>query len=732
MRTPTLSRRRLLQGTGALVVTFSLPVILRAQSPAPSRARDQLDTWLAIGQDGRVTLSTGKVELGTGVETALSQIVAEELDVAVARVTVVQGDTALTPDQGPTVGSKTIQLGGPPIREAAAEARQTLLTLAAARLGVSVDMLAVADGVVSGGARRVTYAELVGGQRWNRAITKSAPPKRVAEYSVVGRPIARVDIPAKVAGSYVYVQNVRVPSMLHGRVVRTRAVGATVDSVDEDSVRAVPGLVKVVQRGNFVGVVAEREEQAVRAARELKVAWRSSDSLPDPAALYDVIRRTSASEKVLTSLGEVQAGLAGAAMSLSASYQTPWQMHASIGPSCAVADVRPGAATVWSGTQHSFGLRAALGKLLGLPPADVRVVWVEASGCYGHNGADDVAGDAALLSQAVGKPVRVQWSRQDEHGWEPKGPAMVIDVRGGLDAAGRVTAWDYTVTTPTHSTRPQGEAGNLLAGREIGMSPHAGLIGGDRNAKHTYVFPNDRVVVRWQATSPLRPSALRGLGASQNSFANESFIDELAATAGADPVDFRLRHLSDARARAVIERVAALARWDRRPSPKASAARSGGDAAIGRGIAYAQYETETAYAASVVEVEVSRRTGEVRVRRVWVAHDCGLIVNPDGVRNQIEGATIQTISRAIKEAVAFDRAGVTTLDWTSYPILTFSEVPESVEIELIDRPDQPSVGAGEPAVCPIPGAVANAIFDATGARLRTMPFTPERVLAALR
>ena len=732
MRTPTLSRRRLLQGTGALVVTFSLPVILRAQSPAPSRARDQLDTWLAIGQDGRVTLSTGKVELGTGVETALSQIVAEELDVAVARVTVVQGDTALTPDQGPTVGSKTIQLGGPPIREAAAEARQTLLTLAAARLGVSVDMLAVADGVVSGGARRVTYAELVGGQRWNRAITKSAPPKRVAEYSVVGRPIARVDIPAKVAGSYVYVQNVRVPSMLHGRVVRTRAVGATVDSVDEDSVRAVPGLVKVVQRGNFVGVVAEREEQAVRAARELKVAWRSSDSLPDLAALYDVIRRTSASEKVLTSLGDVQAGLAGAATSLSASYQTPWQMHASIGPSCAVADVRPGAATVWSGTQHSFGLRAALGKLLGLPPADVRVVWVEASGCYGHNGADDVAGDAALLSQAVGKPVRVQWSRQDEHGWEPKGPAMVIDVRGGLDAAGRVTAWDYTVTTPTHSTRPQGEAGNLLAGREIGMSPRAGLIGGDRNAKHTYVFPTDRVVVRWQATSPLRPSALRGLGASQNSFANESFIDELAATAGADPVDFRLRHLSDARARAVIERVAALARWDRRPSPKASAARSGGDAAIGRGIAYAQYETETAYAASVVEVEVSRRTGEVRVRRVWVAHDCGLIVNPDGVRNQIEGATIQTISRAIKEAVAFDRAGVTSLDWTSYPILTFPEVPESIEIELIDRPDQPSVGAGEPAVCPIPGAVANAIFDATGARLRTMPFTPERVLAALR
>src|SRR5437870_5461921 len=350
MRTPTLSRRRLLQGTGALVVTFSLPVILRAQSPAPSRARDQLETWLAIGQDGRVTLSTGKVELGTGVETALSQIVAEELDVAVARVTVVQGDTALTPDQGPTVGSKTIQLGGPPIREAAAEARQTLLTLAAARLGVSVDKLAVADGVVSGGARRVTYAELVGGQRWSRAITKSAPPKRVAEYSVVGRPIARVDIPAKVAGSYVYVQNVRVPGMLHGRVVRTRAVGATVDSVDEDSVRAVPGLVKVVQRGNFVGVVAEREEQAVRAARELKVAWRSSDSLPDPAALYDVIRRTSASEKVLTSLGDVQAGLAGAATSLSASYQTPWQMHASIGPSCAVADVRPGAATVWSGT----------------------------------------------------------------------------------------------------------------------------------------------------------------------------------------------------------------------------------------------------------------------------------------------------------------------------------------------------------------------------------------------
>jgi nicotinate dehydrogenase subunit B len=354
---------------------------------------------------------------------------------------------------------------------------------------------------------------------------------------------------------------------------------------------------------------------------------------------------------------------------------------------------------------------------------------VEASGCYGHNGADDAAADAALLSQAVGKPVRVQWMRHDEHGWDPKGPAMVMEVRGGLDAQGLVAAWDYHLWTPTHSTRPNGQAGTLLAGQLAG-SPAArpSFGGGDRNARHSYTFAANRVTTHWLSTSALRPSALRGLGAPQNTFANESFLDELAAAAGADPVAFRLRHLRDPRAHAVVESAAKLARWQPRPSPRRDS--GGAPLATGRGIAFAQYETAYAYVATVVEVEVNRSSGAVRVPRVFVAHDCGLIVNPDGLRNQIEGATIQTISRALKEEVTFDRAAVTSLDWSSYPILTFSEVPETIEIELIDRPTEAAFGAGEPAVCPVPAAIANAIFDATGSRLRTLPFTPERVKSA--
>jgi nicotinate dehydrogenase subunit B len=519
-----------------------------------------------------------------------------------------------------------------------------------------------------------------------------------------------------------------VPDMLHGRVVRPPAVGATLAAVDEASMRGIPGA-RVVTRGSFVGVVAEREELAIRAARELRVTWNDGAGLPAVTDLYEAIRATPTTDRVLRSTGDVTAALAGAREVRRASYQTPFQMHASIGPSCAVADVKPGQVTIWSGTQGAWGLRDAIAQLLGVPREGVRVIWVEASGCYGHNGADDAAADAALLSQAVGRPVRVQWMRHDEHGWEPKGPAMVIEVRAALDPTGAVLAWDSAVRTPTHSTRPGGEGGNLLAGQLVGLRPRTGFTGGDRNAEPPYVFPNERVTVRWQATSVVRSSALRGLGAPQNTYANESFMDELAAAAQADPIEFRLRHLTDPRASAVLQAAAKLARWTPRPSP---APRAEGDGlARGRGVAYARYENRNAHVAVVTEVAVDRRTGVVRVVRVWVAHDCGLVINPDGVRNQIEGSVVQTISRALKEEVAFDRRGVTSLDWSSYPILTFSEVPEAVEIVLIDRPDQPAVGAGEPAACPVPAAVANAIFDATGARVRTMPFTAERVRKAL-
>jgi len=720
-----ITRRQFLRTGGALVVAFSLP------SPARGQAPVSLDAWLAVGADGTVTVFCGKVELGTGVETALAQIVAEELDVPMARVTMVLGDTWRTPNQGLTVGSKTIQQGGPQLRQAAAAARQGLLELASPRLGVDADRLVVRDGIVAvegAPARQISYGELIGGRRFNRDLPARVAVKTPDRYRVVGTAAPRVDIPAKVRGAYVYVQNVRVPDMLHGRVVRPPAVGATLAGVDEVSLRGIPGA-RVVTRGNFVGVVAEREELAIRAARELRVTWNDGAGLPEAGDLYEAIRTTPTTDRVVRNKGDVAAALAGAADVRRATYQTPFQMHASIGPSCAVADVKPGQVTIWSGTQGAWGLRDAIAQLLGVPREGVRVIWVEASGCYGHNGADDAAADAALLSQAVGRPVRVQWMRHDEHGWEPKGPAMVIDVRAALDTAGAVVAWDYAVRTPTHSTRPGGEGGNLLAGQLAGLRPRAGFTGGDRNADHPYVFPNDRVTVRWQTTSRVRPSALRGLGAPQNTYANESFMDELAAAAHADPVEFRLRHLTDPRATAVIEAVAKLARWTPRTSP---APRADGDGvARGRGIAYARYENQNAYVAVVTEVAVNRQSGAVRVARVWVAHDCGLVINPDGVRNQIEGNVVQTISRALKEEVGFDRRGVTSLDWSTYPILTFSEVPEAVEIALIDRPEQPAVGAGEPAACPVPAAIANAIFDATGARVRAMPFTPERVRKAL-
>jgi nicotinate dehydrogenase subunit B len=705
--------------------------VLPGQVAAPGQAipPGQIDAWLAVAPDSGVTLYTGKVELGTGVSTALAQIVAEELDVAVARITVVQGDTARTPDQGVTAGSKTLQRGAPVIRQAAADARYTLRLLASVRLSTSVDQLVTREGVVSvvdEPSRRVTYGELVGGRRFSRPVTRDFQTKPPATYRVVGRPVPRLDIPAKVMGRAAFVQDLRVPGMLHGRVLRPQAPGARVGGVDEASVRDVPGVVKVVRRGDFVGVVCEREEQAIAAARALRVTWRGGARLPAMADLHETLRKLPGAPRVLVNRGDVDGALRRAGTRVEAEYRWPFQMHASIGPSCGVADVRAGEATVWTASQSVFELRGALAGLLGLPAERVRVIFVEGSGCYGHNGADDAAADAAVLSRAVGRPVRVQWMRHDEHGYEPKGPAMVMRVRGALDEGRGVAAWDYAVWTPTHARRPSNRAGNLLAGEETGApEPVARVVGGERNAQHGYVFPADRVVVHQLDRSLLRVSALRGLGAPQNTFANESFLDELAAAAGADPVAYRLRHLKDRRAVAVVEAAARAAGWTPRPSPAPGA--RGAGLARGRGIAYCQYENEHAYVATVAEVEVDRATGGIAVRRVIVAHDCGLVVNPDGVRNQIEGNVLQAISRTLKEAVTFDAAGVTSRDWTGYPILTFPEVPDAVDIVLLDGHDHAPLGAGEPATCPVPAAIANAVFDATGVRLRTVPFTPARV-----
>lgn len=701
------------------------------ETMAPAAAA-QVDSWLAIAGDGSVTVFSGKVELGTGVRTALAQIVAEELDVPLARITMVMGDTARAPDEGYTAGSQTLQSGGVALRQASAEARQTLLGLAADRLGAPTAQLTVKDGIVtvqSDPTKRVAYSDLIGDRHFNRTVSGKAPLKNPDTYTVVGASVPRVDIAAKITGGAAYLHDFTVPGMLHGRVVRPVGIGATLQSLDEGSVKGLPGLVQVVRNGNFVGVVAEREEQAIRAAQQLKVMWQPATTLPKMDDLYASIRAQSPSDKVVATRGDVDGALRGAAKTLRATYRQPFQMHGSIGPSCAVADVRQDKAVVWSSTQGVYQLRGALAQLLALPAPAVQVVYIEGAGCYGHNGFDDAAADAALLSKAVGKPVRVQWSRQDEHAWEPKGPAMVMEVAGGLDDAGKVVAWDYGVWTPTHSTRPGGMAGNLLAGQLIAPpAPPAknGFGGGDRNAPTNYTFTNNRVTAHWLATTPLRPSALRSLGGAPNTFANESFMDELAAAAGADPVAFRLAHLDDPRAIAVLQKAADLAGWQPRPAPGPDASATG--VSRGRGVAFIRYENTLAYCAMVADATVDRATGQVRVSRVSVAHDCGLIVNPDGLRNQIEGNVIQAMSRALKERVMFDQSRVTSVDWRSYPILTFPEIP-AVDIALINQPHQPAWGAGEIATLPIAAAIANAIFDATGRRIRTIPFVPDAIKA---
>jgi CO/xanthine dehydrogenase Mo-binding subunit len=720
------SRREFLRRSGALVVSFGLPIEAFAQAgPASDPA---LDAWLAIATDGHVTAFCGKVELGTGIETAIVQLVAEELEVGIERVSLVMGDTERCPDQGPTVGSRTLQSAGPQIRQAAADARQTLLEMAAVRLGAPVAELAVKDGVVTGrGGRRASYAELIGGGRLDAKLARRGQLKSPAAMRVIGRPIPRVDLPGKVYGTHPYIQNLAVPRMLHGRVVRPARAGARVAAVDASAIPGLPGNARVVGLGNFVGVVADREEQAIAAAAALKVTWEAGVELPARETLPAALKAAAATGRVAHAGGDVEAALATAARTLGAEYFVPFQMHASIGPSCAVADVRPDAAILWSATQSSFLTRDCVATLLGLAPERVRLIWAEGSGCYGHNGADDVTADAALLSKAVGAPVRVQWMRADEHGGEPKGPAMAITVRGGLDASGRVVAWDSRVYSPTHSSRPSGAAaGNLLAGADLGLPPRVGAVGAGRNARPPYRFPNERVHLSLIEHPVLRTSALRGLGSPQNTFATESFMDELAAAAGVDPLAFRLRHLQDPRAVAVLEEVAKLAQWDPRRSPRADRA-----AGTGRGAAFVHYDDHGAYVAIAVEVRVDGASGKVRAERVYVAHDCGLVVNPDGLRNQIEGNVIQGLSRALLEEVAFDRHGIVTLDWASYPILRFSDVPDEIAISLIDRRDQPSLGAGEPATAPVFAAVANAIFDATGVRLRSIPFTPGRVKAAL-
>ena len=739
----SISRRDLLKAGGALVVSFAFAVSPRrgaAQTPAArgdaARVLDpsEVDSFLAMHADGSLTLYTSKVDVGTGVRIALAQMAAEELGVAAERITVIEGDTALCPDQGGTGGSTGLTRGGTEIRQAAATARQALLALGAAYLNRPVAELTIHDGQVrplAGGAgigAGVSIATLIGDRRFALKVDRMAPLVPPGRYTVVGKPLPRPDVPDKCTGRHTYVQDFTLPGMWHGRVIRPSAVGATLVSVDESSLRGIPGA-RVVRVGSFLAVVAKDEWASVRAAAALKATWSSGQGLPGHEGLDRYSRAAAVARgQTVVNRGDPVAAMPGAVKKLSATFFWPFQGHASLGPSCAVADVRSdGSATIWSASQGIHGLRNTLARVFGLPLDKMRVIFLEGAGSYGTNGGDHVAADAVLLSKTLGQPVRVQWTRQDEHGWDPKGPQQLLDVRAGLDAAGRIVAWETEMWVPD-----AGQGGRaLLAADAAGLAQDHGQGSGaiTQNGDPPYQADNVRVVAHFLKEPPLQLSNLRAPGKVANVFAVEAFTDELAAAAGVDPVEFRLKRLTDPRAIDALTRATAAFGWQPRTSPNPLARQ--GRLLVGRGVAYMRYKQAENYVAMVMEVAVDPASGGITVRRVTCAHDCGLVVNPDGLRNQVEGCIVQTLSRTLHEEVTFDRSRVTSVDWASYPILTFPEVP-AIDVILIDRPDQPLLGAVEAATAPVAAAVANAVFDATGVRLRTVPFTPERMRAALR
>jgi len=731
-----LTRRQFGKAMGTVVVAFSLaPRLAGAQTlklPGSLANNPMLDAWLRINADGSATIFTGKVELGQGISTALVQIAADELDLPLARVEMISGDTAQTPDEGYTSGSQSIENGGTAIRLACAQARALLVDHAAERLGLSAEALTVSEGVIAApDGRKLGYGELVAGLDLRREITAKVAPKPLKELTFVGRSMPRRDIPAKVTGGAAYVQDVRLPGMVHGRVVRPPRYGARLDTVDDAAAKAVPGVVAVVRDGSFLGVVTEREEQAVKARDALIRAakWSGGSELPDPTRLHEELIALPTQSSVVS---EKQATVSPAAQTFEATYTRPYMAHASIGPSCAVAQFKDGSLTVWTHSQGVFPLRRDIAKALKLDVGAVRCVHAEGSGCYGHNGADDVALDAALLARAVPeRPVRLQWMRDDEFAWEPYGSAMIARAKASLDASGRIVDWDHEVWSHTHSTRPSapGADNNLLASWYVAEPSKPGpptnipqpAGGGDRNAVPLYDFPNQRVVNHLITGMPLRVSALRTLGAYTNVFAIESFMDELAVATEQDPAAFRLAHLSDRRAREVLEVVTRRAAWK---------AGEKGDGVRGRGIAFAKYKNLATYVAVIAEVEIDRKSARIRVPRAFAAADAGQIINLDGLANQIEGGMIQSTSWTLHEAVRFDRDGVTSRDWSSYPILTTPEAPETF-VTLIDHNQEKPLGAGEASQGPMAAAIANAFANATGRRLRDLPFTPERVQVAL-
>ncbi len=716
-----------------------------SQSPAalpPALAQTpDLDDWIRINDGGTVTLFTGKVELGQGIKTAVALIGAEELDVSLERIRIATTDTIHSPDEGLTVGSMSLETTGEAMRYAAAEARQVLLSIAYEELEAPIERLVVTDGTIRDpvSGRSATYWDLMGGQPFGRKIAGVVRPKSSEEYSLLGKANPRFDLVDKVSGAQTYVHDLDLPSMVHGRVLRPPHYDARLVSIDEHAVSQLPGVLKIVRDGSFLGVICEREEQALEALEALRAAatWAGELDLPSQDSLYEHMLSQNRQSFLVQKGTPIEGAIPpietppGAIDTLRATYYRPFQMHASLGPSAAVAKLVDGKLTLWVQSQGVYPIRAAVAHVLGLAEDDVRVVHVEGAGCYGHNGADDAALDATLLARAYpGRPVSLKWTRADEHTWEPYGPAMVMQLQASLGAEGEVIDWNHDVWSYPHLGRSRvgANTSGLLAAWHLDepysrvslkpvLAPH---VGSHRNADPLYTFTRRRIVKHFIPESPLRVSALRSLGAYGNVFAIESFMDELAHNAGIDPLEYRLQHLKDKRAREVITIAAEKAGWRWRDHADGH----------GQGLAFAQYKNRQCYTAIVVDLEVDRSTGQIALERAIIAADAGQIVSADGLSNQLEGSFVQAASWTLNEEVRFNQEGITSQDWDSYPILRFPQAPK-IETVLLNRPGLPFLGSGEAAQGPTPAAIANAVFDAVGVRLREIPFTPERVLAAM-
>ena len=752
----TLSRRAVLMGAGALVVSVGAPLSLDtllginaafAQGTKPPLTPEQLSSYIAINADGSVSAFFGKMDMGHGLFVAIGQMVAEELDVPFKAVTVFMGDTATSVNQGGASGSTGIQFGGKQMRMAAAEARRVLLEMASAKLGTPADQLIVVNGTVSATFNRdkkTTYAELIGGKYfnvqldWNKQMGNAlyapgkAQPKKHTDYKIVGKPIKREDVAPKVFCTEDFCTDIKVPGMVHGRMIRPAIAGSVPEKVDESSIKDIAGA-KVVWQKGFLGVVADKEWDAIRAAEKLKVEWSKVEPpFPDQAAIYDHIRKAPVRKgQIEKTNGNVDEAFKNAARVIEAEYEWPFQSHAAMGPACAVVDIKDGKVKCWTGSQKSHFVQLGLAAQLGVPLSDVHVIWQNGPGSYGRNDADDCAADAATLAKAVGKPVRLQYTRDQGTGWDPKGPASIHRARAAIDAQGNVTAYEFMskgfsrVDVNTNGSKLL----DTLAGHTLGVT----LASGDGFGvpAESYEFANKKM--GWETipplldrSSPLRTSHLRDPVGPQIHFASESFMDEVASALNQDPIEFRMKHVKDPRDQAVLKAAAQKFGWDTRPSPRKGQT---GDKVSGRGIAYAQRNGTKV--AVIAQVEVDRSTGKIFAKKFTVAHDCGQIINPNGLEKCIEGNIVQGISRTLWEEVRFDNKSVTSVDWMTYPILDITETPETIDFALIDRPELPPTGAGEPSMRPLSAAIANAIFDATGVRIRRVPFSPDKVKQAL-